>query len=69
MGAEKMLVMELYRVLTALLIGPTATPYEELVEGLHQSIALELANTYMLEHGYSLDIHKNFIEKHETLIV
>lgn len=65
-GNTKLLMMETYRVLTALIMDPSETPCEELVEGLHQSIALELATAYMLDHGYGIDINKNFIEKQET---
>lgn len=62
------LLMEIYKNLTALILSEDRR-CEEAVESLHQSIALELANVYMLEHGYCFDVHKNFIEKPETLII
>lgn len=67
MSKDKKLVLEAYRVLTALILSDDRT-CEEVVEELHQFIALELANAYMLEHGYGIDINGNFIEKQETLV-
>lgn len=67
MNKDKNLVLEAYRVLTALVLSSDRT-CEEAVEGLHQDIALELANSYMLEHGYGIDVNGNFVEQQETLI-
>lgn len=61
------LLMEIYKNLTALILSEDRR-CEEAVESLHQALAFELAEAYMLEHGYCLDTHDNFIEKPETLI-
>lgn len=62
------LLMEIYKNLTALIVGENRR-CEVAAESLHQAIAYELAEAYMLEHGYCLDTHDNFIEKPETLII
>ncbi len=67
MSKDGKLVMETFKALTALILSDDKT-CEEAVEDLHQSIALELATAYMLEHGYGIDINGNFIEKQETLV-
>lgn len=61
-------VLELYKDLTALILSEDRT-CEEAVEGLHQTLAYELAEAYMLEHGYEIDKNGNFIEKPETSII
>lgn len=64
---NKKMVMETYKNLTALVLSDCSI-CEEAVEGLHQALAYELAEHYMLEHGYKLNTDGNFIEEQRTMI-
>lgn len=62
------LLMEIYRKLMTLILSDSRK-CEEAVEALHQAIAYELAEAYMLEHGFGYNCHDVFIEQPETLII
>lgn len=64
MGGNIRLVLESYRVMTALRLSTCRTCEEE-VDNIHQALAYELADAYMLEHGYGRDVNGNFVEKQE----
>lgn len=62
---EKELLLEAYKVLTSIRLSACRACEEE-VNSLHEALAYELADAYMLEHGYGRDAYGNFMEKQET---